>query len=57
METLIRLAFAIIVGVLVTALLEWLASKVPHNIDILAGIVAAFIAFFSYPTVFPNLSR
>lgn len=51
MNTLVRIGFAIIVGVLVTALLEWLTS-VPHNIDVLLGIVAAFIAYWGAPSVF-----
>jgi hypothetical protein len=46
--SLIRIAFAIVVGVLVCALFEWLTS-VPHDIDVLLGIVAAFIAYVSYP--------
>ena len=49
MSPLIRIAFAIVIGVLVTALLEWLATSVPHSIDILLGIVAAFIAWKYYP--------
>lgn len=48
---LIRIAFAIIVGVLVTALLEWLATSVPHGIDVLAGVVAAFIAYFGWADI------
>lgn len=43
--SLLRIAFAIIIGVLVCALLEWLTS-LPHGIDVLLGIVAAFIAYF-----------
>lgn len=49
---LIRIIFAIIVGVLVTALLEWLATSVPHNIDVLLGIVAAFVAYFGWPNIY-----
>lgn len=49
MNELIRIAFAIIVGILVTALLEWIATSVPHGIDVLAGVVAAFIAYFNWP--------
>jgi hypothetical protein len=48
MNQLLRIGFAIVIGVLVTALLEWL-TPVPHTIDILAGIVAAFIAYSAYP--------
>lgn len=48
MNQLLRIGAAIVIGVLVTSLLEWL-TPVPHNIDILAGIVAAFIAYRSLP--------
>lgn len=48
---LLRIAFAIFIGVLVTALLEWLATSVPHNIDVLLGIVAAFIAYLGFPQI------
>lgn len=48
--SLLRIAFAINVGVLVTALLEWLTS-IPHSIDVLLGIVAAFIAYGSYTSI------
>lgn len=51
MNILLRIGFAIVVGVLVTALLEWLTS-VPHNIDVLLGVVAAFIAYWGAPAVF-----
>ena len=51
MNPLIRIAFAIVVGVLVTALLEWLATSVPHSIDILAGVVAAFVAYYNWPSL------
>lgn len=53
MSELLRIAFAIIVGVLVTTLLEWLTA-VPHTIDVLAGIVAAFVAYWYAPGVFPR---
>lgn len=46
--SLVRIVFAIVVGVLVTALMEWLATSVPHGIDVLAGVVAAFIVYFSW---------
>lgn len=46
--SIVRIIFAIIVGVLVTALLEWLATSVPHGIDVLAGVVAAFIVYFGW---------
>jgi len=49
--SLLRIAFAIVIGVLVTALLEWLATSVPRSIDVLLGIVAAFIAYSSYPKI------
>lgn len=49
--SLLRIVFAIVVGVLVCSLLEWLATTVPHTVDILAGIVAAFIAYGSYPSL------
>ena len=49
--SLVRIAFAIIVGILVYALLQWLATSVPHGIDVLLGIVAAFIAYGSYPGI------
>lgn len=45
---LIRIIFAIVVGILVTALLEWLTT-LPHGIEILLGIVAAFIVYFGWP--------
>lgn len=51
MNVLLRIGFAIVVGVLVTALLEWLTS-VPHNVDVLLGIVGAFIAYWGAPSVF-----
>lgn len=46
--SLVRIAFAIIVGVLVCALLEWLATSVPHGIDVLIGVVAAFVVYFGW---------
>lgn len=54
MNVLLRVAFAIFVGVLVTAILEWLATSIPHNIDVLLGVVAAFIAYGAAPTIFPG---
>lgn len=51
---LLRIAFAIVVGVIVTALLEWLATSVPHGIDVLAGVIAAFIAYWQYPVGRPT---
>ena len=47
MNWLLRVFLAIVVGVLVTALLEWL-THVPHNIDVLLGVVAALITYFGY---------
>jgi uncharacterized membrane protein YeaQ/YmgE (transglycosylase-associated protein family) len=47
MNWLLRILLAVIVGVLVTAVLEWL-TPVPHNIDVLLGIVAALITYFGY---------
>ena len=49
MNPLLRIGFAIVIGVLVTALLEWLATNVPHSIDVLLGVVAAFIAWRYWP--------
>lgn len=49
MNLLLRIGFAIVIGVFVTLLLEWLANKVPHGIDVLAGVIAAFIAYYSFP--------
>lgn len=49
MNQLFRIGFAIVVGILVTSLMEWLLSTVPHGIDVLAGIVAAAIAYGTYP--------
>lgn len=51
MGLLIRIAFAVVVGILVTALLSWLVAKIPHTVAVLLGIVAGFIAFFSYPEI------
>lgn len=51
MGELIRIAFAIIIGILVYALLQWLATAIPHGVDVLLGIVAAFIAYASYPSI------
>lgn len=50
MGELIRIAFAVIVGLLVYTLLQWLATAVPHGVDVLLGIVAGFIAYASYPS-------
>lgn len=49
MNPLLRIGFAIVVGVLVTALLRWLAKSVPDSIDVLLGVVAAFIAYHYTP--------
>ena len=49
--SLFRIAFAVVVGILVCAVLEWLAKSVPHGIDVLLGVVAAFIAYVSYPNI------
>lgn len=49
MSILFRIGFAIVIGVLVTSLMEWLLPTVPHGIDVLVGIVAAAIAYGSYP--------
>lgn len=49
MSFLLRVAFAIVIGILVTSLMEWLLPKVPQGIDVLAGIAAAFVAYHNYP--------
>ena len=51
MSTIIRIIFAIFVGVLVYSLLGWLATSVPHNIDVLLGVVAGFIVYWQAPNV------
>lgn len=48
---LLRIAFAIVVGILVYALLQWLLSGIPHLVDVLLGIVAAFIAYGGYTNI------
>lgn len=53
MNELLRIGFAVVAGVVATSLLEWL-THVPHNLDILLGIVAAFIAYWQAPGVFPR---
>lgn len=54
MSFLLRIGFAIVVGLLVYGLLVWLATTVPHNIDVLLGTAAAFIAYWQAPGVFPG---
>lgn len=54
---LLRIGFAIVVGILVTALMKWLLTGVPQIIDVLVGIVAAFIARSNYPTIFNHPPR
>ena len=49
MNPLLRIGFAVVVGVLVTALLEWLAQSMPKSIDILLGVVAAFLVWYYGP--------
>lgn len=49
---LVRIIFAIIVGVLVTAVLEWL-TPIPRSIDILAGILVGVLVYWQYPTSHP----
>jgi hypothetical protein len=46
---ILRIGFAIVIGVLVTSLMEWLLPQVPHGIDVLAGIIAAAVAYGTYP--------
>lgn len=53
MNWLLRILLAVVVGVLVTAVLEWL-TPVPHSIDVLLGIVAALVVYFSYDGRFMN---
>jgi hypothetical protein len=48
MNPILRIVFAIVVGVLVTSVLEWL-TPVPHGIDVLLGVVAAFLAWYYSP--------
>lgn len=55
MNLLLRLVFAIVLGVLAYALLNWLATAVPQIIDILVGIIVGFIAFWQAPGVLTNL--
>lgn len=45
---ILRIVFAIIIGMLVTSILEWL-TPIPRSIDILAGIVAAVFAYMQIP--------
>lgn len=45
---ILRICFAIIIGVLVTSVLEWL-TPIPQSIDILAGIVAGVFAYMQIP--------
>lgn len=47
MNELLRIAFAVVVGVFVYAMLKWLASGIPQLIDVLVGVIAAFIAYFN----------
>lgn len=52
MGWLIRIIFAIVIGLIVYGLLQWLASAVPHGLDVLFGIVAAIVAYWQAPDVF-----
>lgn len=45
---LLRIVFAIVVGALVLALLEWLTVW-PHGVEVLLGVVAGFIVYFGWP--------
>ena len=49
MNPLLRIIFAIVVGILVTSALEWLAKSVPQGIDVLLGVVAAFLVWYYGP--------
>ena len=52
---LFRFVFAIIIGILVYAIMQWLLPTVPQVVDVLVGIVAAFIAYGSYPGIYTGM--
>lgn len=46
--SILRIVFAIVLGVLATALMEWLTNA-PHSVDVLIGVVVAILAYWQYP--------
>lgn len=53
MSVLLRVAFAIVVGLIVFGLLQWL-TNMPHGLEVLLGVLAGFLAYWQAPGIFPN---
>lgn len=45
---LLRILFAVVLGVLGYGLMQWLTSA-PHGVDVAVGVVVAILAYWQYP--------
>jgi hypothetical protein len=48
--SLLRIIFAIVVGLLGYGLMQWL-TKAPQGLDVLVGLAVGIVGYVSYPSI------